>query len=231
MSWENDLQKAMFIGEKLIWKCSIKRYDDVKYPASMAIWAADVLYFTTQRLIWDTTEKYPQDLPYENIAGIDLESPGSGGFAGAKAFASGGGVIDIASNVKPVALQFGNKESLKYAEWLLRETMAGRTLKTAEGMPDIEGTKDPHAPPPTPKKGCFIATAACSPNSYEVIFLSKFRDDVLIRSEAGRNFIKFYYATAPAIEKIIRNFKSFRVLVRIAFIKPLVAVLKLLISK
>jgi hypothetical protein len=135
------------------------------------------------------------------------------------------------SNVKPIALQFSNKERLKYAEWLFREILSGRPLKTAEGMPEIEGTRDPHAPPPTPKKGCFIATAACSANSNEVIFLSTYRDDVLNRSEAGRKFIKYYYTIAPAIEKIIRNFRPIRMFMRVAIVKPIVAILQFLISK
>jgi len=228
MSWEEDLQNTMFIGEKLVWKCWVKMPHHIDY---IDAWENEEAYFTTQRILWKITEKIPQDVPYNSIGGIDLESPGSGGLAGVKAFASGGGIINIASNVKPISFQFSNKERLQFAEWLLREVLAGSLLRTAEGIPEIEGKRDPHAPPPTPKKGCFIATVTCSPNSYEVIFLSKFRDDVLNKNLAGRSFIKYYYAIAPTIAKIICNFEPFKALLRVAFVKPIVTILKRLILK
>lgn len=35
MSWEDDLQNAMSIGEKLVWKCKVKKPPDTKYHDSL----------------------------------------------------------------------------------------------------------------------------------------------------------------------------------------------------
>ncbi len=51
---------------------------------------------------------------------------------------------------------------------------------------------------------CFVATAACGdPFATEVITLSAFRDDVLLRSQVGRWFVRLYYAVSPPIAAVI----------------------------
>ena len=56
------------------------------------------------------------------------------------------------------------------------------------------------------KNGCFIATATYdSYNSPEVLFLRKWRDDILLKSTTGRLLIKFYYKISPHIAKIIKK--------------------------
>jgi len=224
MGWEDDLQNTMFIGEKLVWKCKVKKPPDTGYVEATG-WIDEEVYFTTNRILWNITARMPQSVPYESFGGIQTGPPGSGGFAGVKATASGGGVIDIASNVKSTSLQFSNSDTLQFAEWLLREVVSGHPLKTAEGMPEIVGTRDPNAPPPAPKEGCFIAMATCTPNSYEVFYLSKFRDEILTESALGRRFVSSYYAISPTLAPIIYNFKPLQVIMRVTFIKPLVSVL------
>ncbi len=63
---------------------------------------------------------------------------------------------------------------------------------------------------------CFIATAAFgTPVAEEVKTLSEFRDNILMKTVIGRNFIKVYYKTSPPIANFIRNKPSLRALVRV----------------
>jgi hypothetical protein len=70
--------------------------------------------------------------------------------------------------------------------------------------------------------GCFIATAAYG--SYldpHVMVLRHFRDDVLLKSELGTAFVKFYYKHSPPIADFIAQHDLLRILVRVA-LTPLI---------
>jgi len=83
---------------------------------------------------------------------------------------------------------------------------------------------------PDTSSGCFIATAAYgTPMAEEVGSLCKFRDDVLLKYPAGREFVKFYYATSPPIADFIRNKPGLKAMVREA-LKPLVISIKEVIN-
>ena len=70
--------------------------------------------------------------------------------------------------------------------------------------------------------GCFIATAAYgTPLAEEVETLRKFRDEVLMKTTAGRDFVELYYKTSPPIADFIRNKPILKALIRIG-LKPLV---------
>ena len=79
-----------------------------------------------------------------------------------------------------------------------------------------------------PKKGmCFVATAAYgSPLATEVITLSNFRDDVLLRSTIGHFFIDAYYTLSPPLAHVISKTCFLRFVTRNLLIRPLLVLVK-----
>jgi len=74
--------------------------------------------------------------------------------------------------------------------------------------------------------GCFIATVAFgTPMAEQVKSLCKFRDQILLRSPAGRRFVGLYYTISPSIADFIRNKPGLKAMVREA-LKPLVEISK-----
>ncbi|QWV92018.1 Ig domain-containing protein [Geomonas oryzisoli] len=87
------------------------------------------------------------------------------------------------------------------------------------------GTNTPPASSPG-KSGCFIATAAYG--SYldpQVVVLRHFRDNVLLKSEPGRAFVRFYYKHSPPVADFIYEHGFLRMLTRWA-LTPLIFVVK-----
>ena len=63
--------------------------------------------------------------------------------------------------------------------------------------------------------GCFIATAAYgSAMAEKVATLRRFRDDHLMKSEAGRGFVRLYYRYSPPAADYIRDRVALRAVVR-----------------
>lgn len=79
-----------------------------------------------------------------------------------------------------------------------------------------------------PKKGmCFVATAAYgSPLATEVVTLSHFRDDVLLRSTIGQFFIDAYYTLSPPLARVISKTNSLRFVTRNLLIRPLLVLVR-----
>jgi hypothetical protein len=70
--------------------------------------------------------------------------------------------------------------------------------------------------------GCFIATAAWgTADAPEVVALRKFRDDKLLTTTLGTDFVNAYYAVSPPIADVIRDSSPLKYLVRI-LLKPVV---------
>ena len=71
-------------------------------------------------------------------------------------------------------------------------------------------------------KNCFIATAAYgSGDASDVQTLRLFRNQFLLRSEAGREFVRFYYKVSPPIANFIAEREWLKTLVR-GGLKPMV---------
>jgi len=76
----------------------------------------------------------------------------------------------------------------------------------------------------SPSKKCFVATAAFgSPFEPHVKILRNFRDQWLLPSSWGRHLVEFYYATSPAVARIIEDHEGLQAIVRTA-LYPVVGV-------
>jgi hypothetical protein len=90
----------------------------------------------------------------------------------------------------------------------------------------LQFTTDESSTPP-PSGGCFIATAAYgTPTAEEIDVLREFRDDVLLKSAMGSQFVALYYQFSPPIADFIAGNELLRTLVREFLIDPIVWVVE-----
>jgi hypothetical protein len=74
---------------------------------------------------------------------------------------------------------------------------------------------------------CFIATAAYgSPSARQIDVLREFRDEVLLKSTAGSQFVALYYQLSPTIADFIAGNELLRTLVRELLVDPIVWVIE-----
>jgi hypothetical protein len=78
-------------------------------------------------------------------------------------------------------------------------------------------------PAPSGSSGCFVATAACGPESPEVLWLRLYRDDILLQSMVGSLFVRLYYLLSPPVAAVITAIPTLRRLVRYSVVAPLAA--------
>lgn len=64
------------------------------------------------------------------------------------------------------------------------------------------------------KGRCFIATSAFGYESLEVQNLTHWRDEVLLKTFAGQQFVKFYYFVSPKIASVLDSFPALKAPVR-----------------
>jgi hypothetical protein len=83
----------------------------------------------------------------------------------------------------------------------------------------------------TSDDGCFIATAAYgTPLAIEVGIFSRFRDEVLLSSGMGRQFVKAYQKLSPPLAGFIARRPWLKMIVR-AWLKPIVKVSRMLVEE
>lgn len=77
------------------------------------------------------------------------------------------------------------------------------------------------------KSGCFIATAVYgNSTAAEVIYLQRYRDDILSRTKTGRSFIKTYYRISPSLALLVRKSTLLKITIRNFVLDPLIALLR-----
>lgn len=64
------------------------------------------------------------------------------------------------------------------------------------------------------KQGCYLLSAGFQDKHFVLDYFKNFRDHVLLKSSLGRNFVSFYYATAPRYTHYIYNSPVLSALVR-----------------
>jgi hypothetical protein len=74
--------------------------------------------------------------------------------------------------------------------------------------------------PTSPRKPCFIATAALSAEAPEVRVLQRWRDEVLRRSLVGRAFVAGYERLSPPVARYIAPRPALRRAARELLIRP-----------
>ena len=88
-----------------------------------------------------------------------------------------------------------------------------------------EEIKSGRAQMPEDSLDCFIATAAYGTSSaVEIDVLRRFRDEVLLKSAAGRDYVGFYYAASPPVAEYIAEREWLKTLVRELLVDPIVDV-------
>ncbi len=230
MNWyEEKLRSTMYIGEKLIWGLKTKMVTPDLEKLNMG-WFDKEIFFTNQRILWDLNERIPSQIPYNTISRLGVEGPGSGGIAGVRCMANKGGVVNANSTYGSISIQFPDAESLRYGSWLLNEAPHSVALTPAVGTPSIEGKLDPSLPPPAPSpksSGCFIATATFgSELAPEVVFLRRFRDEVLLQSVSGRIFIQAYERLSPPLAGLIARSDILRFTALRLMVKPIISMIR-----
>lgn len=94
--------------------------------------------------------------------------------------------------------------------------------RAAAKLNDIEAK-----PASSSKSGCFIATAVYGERTtQEILILQAFRDQVLVRTRAGRVFIEAYYRTSPRFAGIVRQSRTLRLVFKKALVEPAVWIAK-----
>ena len=108
-------------------------------------------------------------------------------------------------------------------------TGSGLTVRGALGAFGGVFSKLPPPPPPTttPPSRCFIATAATSESSPDVIALRAFRDTTLLPNPLGARLVRLYEASSPPLAKQIRSHPALRALVRHTVVRPAAALARL----
>jgi uncharacterized repeat protein (TIGR02543 family) len=91
----------------------------------------------------------------------------------------------------------------------------------------LQFTTDTSSDPPPSGGGCFIATAAYgTPTAKQIDVLREFRDDVLLKSALGSQFVDFYYRFSPPVADLIAGNELLRTLVRELLVDPIVRVVE-----
>ena len=141
------------------------------------------------------------------------------------------GLIITIENGRLIMVSLDHIDSLDYehfieykfddmtADILLRNLCMGNSIQT--GL-KIEKRYHNSSSGYVPESSCFIATAVYR-NKYapEVILLRHFRDSKLFKSQLGRMFNHFYYATSPFIARRLIRHDKLRLITKKILVEPI----------
>jgi len=81
------------------------------------------------------------------------------------------------------------------------------------------------------KTGCFIATAVYGSDlAPEVVFLTRFRDEMLLTSGAGKRFVALYYRFSPSLAHFLTQHSRLRASIRLLVIIPALKLVKMFLK-
>jgi hypothetical protein len=107
--------------------------------------------------------------------------------------------------------------------------------KTSNLIAAEKGPTSQRLPPLEPKavktSGCFIATAVYgSPIAPEVLFLRRFRDEILLPSKLGSLLVDGYYYLSPPLAALISKTKLLRSATKYLLLLPILWLIKVVRS-
>lgn len=144
-------------------------------------------------------------------------------------FDSGTGLVSgtpTSSGTYPLTVRAVDSSGATATQSLSIVIPASGTGGGGTGFPPPTGADNPSSGGGGGGGGCFIATAAYG--SYldpHVMVLRHFRDNVLLQSELGTAFVKFYYKHSPPIADYIAKHEALRMLMRFT-LTPLIFAVK-----
>jgi hypothetical protein len=128
------------------------------------------------------------------------------------------------SSVRKVgSFAFGNSKVVdETRRWAARRDAVVMVVRTDDGY-DLYAVTEESA---QKTGGCFIATAAYgSPVASEVIVLSRFRDEFLLKRRLGALLVSFYYLVSPPLATLITKATFLRTVTRVLLLAPILALL------
>jgi hypothetical protein len=124
----------------------------------------------------------------------------------------------------------GNGTYTKLVTGLSSNTKYDFKARLKYGDTEIEGTTlqfTTNKSSLPPSQGCFIATAAYgTPSAEQIDVLREFRDNVLLESTVGSQFVALYYQLSPPVADFISGSSFLRTLVRELLVDPIVWVVE-----
>ena len=160
------------------------------------------------------------DLTASSTEGGWVTEPGEGLF-----------IYDVGTVVDLVATK---GEGYRFVNWTgdvgtIADVHATVTTITMDSDYSITANFEKSSTPPPwgSAGGCFIATAAYgTPAAKQIDVLREFRDDVLLKSTAGSQFITLYYWLSPPVADFVARNELLRTVVRRFVVDPIVWVVQ-----
>ncbi len=142
----------------------------------------------------------------------------------------GNNKADIIENINDSELIQLLKGGKKIKAIKLYRDSTNRSLKEAKNyVESLERTENiaPQKHSKTKFEGCFIATVCYGDyNTPEVVRFRKFRDDVLLKNEAGKYFVRYYYKLSPALSDLIGKSEILKSIIKKYFLNVILKIIK-----